>query len=102
MERWIWSRPQSEIPKNLEELEARMYEFADLCNNPDTIQNQQLFNAFHGTPDPLYGNERRGGLRGRFYLAASNGGEPIDGINGRKQRHAAELPIDWGRYPGTT
>lgn len=75
-----------------------MYEYADLCNTPGTVQADHLYNAFHGTPDPLYNNERRGGLRGRFYLGASNGGEPLDGINGRKQRHAAQLPSDWSRF----
>ena len=102
MERWIWSRSQSEVPKTLEELEARMYEYTDLCNTPGTVQANHLYNAFHGTPDPLYNNERRGGLRGRFYLASSNGGEPLDGIYGRKQRHAATLPSHWNRYEGLT
>ena len=102
MERWIWSRPQNEVPKNLEQMEALMYQYADLCNTPGTIQNDHLYNAFHGTPSALHNYERRGGLRGRFYLGASNGGLPIDGVNGRKQRHEAELPVDWAKYPGQT
>ena len=38
----------------------------------------------------------------RFWLAATNGGQALDGINGRKERHAAEEPPaeEFNKYPG--
>ena len=99
-EKWIWSRPQSETPTNLEQLTAKLYEYADLCNQPGTEQQQHIYNTYYGVPDPNYNNQRRGGMIGRFFLAAQNGGEALDGVNSRKERHQAELPPDWNKYPG--
>ena len=59
----------------------------------------QRCKCFYGTFDPIY-NERRGGLAGRFYLAAQNGGEALDGLNKRKERHEAKLPDNWRQYEG--
>ena len=99
-EQWIWSRPQDDVPTNLEQLQSRLLEYADLCNQPGSEHQQNIYNTYYGCPDDNYGGERRGGLVGRFFLAAANGGDSLDGVNGRKQRHAAEMPSDWQKYPG--
>ena len=88
------------MPTNLEQLKDRLYEYSDLCNTPGSQQLKDIYSTYYGTEDPAYNNERRGGLVSRFWLAAANGGEALDGINGRKERHAAKEPSDWNKYPG--
>ena len=99
-ERWIWSRPRDEIPRNLDQLKEKIQQFSDLCCQSGSTQQTQIYNTFYGSFDTHY-NERRGGLIGRFFLGAQNGGEALDGVNLRKERHEATLPDDWQKYEGS-
>ena len=99
-ERHIWYKPRDQVPQNLEELQQKLEEFCDLCNENGSVQQKEIFNGFYGIEDSLYNNQRRGGLIGRFFLGAQNGGEALDGTNKRKERHAAELPPNWREFSG--
>ena len=99
-ERFIWYKPQDEVPQNLEQLKQKLEEFSDLCCQEGSDQQKEIYNTFYGTPSASHNNQRRGGLIGRFFLAAQNNGEALDGINKHKERHAAELPADWRSFSG--
>ena len=84
----------------MQQLKDRLHEYSDLCNRPGSEELQNIYNTYYGVPDPDYDMERRGGLCGRFFLAAQNGGQALDGVFDRKERHAAELPPNWNKYEG--
>ena len=67
-EKWIWGKSQDEVPKSLEELKEKLELFSDLCCQTDSQQHKDMYSTFYGVPDPAFGNERRGGLAGRFFL----------------------------------
>ena len=58
LESIIWSKPQSEQPKNKIELMLAIYAAAEEMSEPGTEANEKLFNAFYGTFNNLYGERR--------------------------------------------
>ena len=99
-ERYVWYKPQDQVPLTLEEFQLKLEEFSQLCCQEDSVQHQQIVNTFYGIEDSNYDGQRRGGLVGRCFLGAANNGDALDGINLRKDRHAAELPSTWQDFPG--
>ena len=58
MESLIWSKPQSEQPKNRMELALSVYDACEEMSEAGTEANEKLVNAFYGTFNNLYGERR--------------------------------------------
>ena len=58
LESIVWSKPQTEQPKNGLELMLAVYDACEEMSTPGTEANEKLFNAFYGTFNNFHGERR--------------------------------------------